>query len=133
MRQKKPAKKPVRSKLVKKLDVIFSQYIRNKYANKRGMVKCFTCDREYEVKNIQNGHFMSRKNYATRWHEDNCRPQCYGCNVMQQGQQYVFAMKLGKEKADEMYQLSKETVKFSNYELEEMIEYYQKELKKLLK
>lgn len=132
MRQKKPAKKPVRSKLVKKLDVIFSQYIRNKYANKRGMVKCFTCDREYPIKNIQNGHFMSRKHYSTRWHEDNCRPQCYGCNVMQGGQQYIFAMKLGKELSDEMYQLSREIVKFSNYDLEQMIEYYQKELKKLL-
>jgi hypothetical protein len=132
MKQKKPAKKPVRSKLVRKLDVIFSQYIRNKYANKKGMVKCFTCDREYPVKNIQNGHFMSRKHYSTRWHEDNCRPQCYSCNVMQGGQQYIFAMKLGKELSDEMYQLSREIVKFSNYELEEMIEYYQKELKKLL-
>jgi len=51
---------------------------------------------------------------------------------MQQGQQYIFAMKLGKELSDEMYQLSRETVKFSNYDLEQMIEYYQKELKKLL-
>ena len=51
---------------------------------------------------------------------------------MQGGQQYIFSMKLGKELSDEMYQISREIVKFSNYELEEMIEYYQKELKKLL-
>lgn len=127
------AKKPVRSKLVKKLDIIFSQYVRNKHANKRGMVKCFTCDREYPVKNIQNGHFMSRKNYASRWVEDNCRPQCYGCNVMKQGMQYEFGKRLEKETAEKMYQLSKTTVKFSNDELEDMIKHYEKELKKVVK
>lgn len=125
------AKKPVRSKLVKKLDVIFSKYIRNKNADKRGFVKCFTCDRKYPVKNIQNGHFMSRKNYSTRWIEENCAPQCYGCNVMQQGKQYEFAKRLGEETAERMYRLSKETVKYSNYDLEQMIEHYEKELKKM--
>jgi hypothetical protein len=52
---------------------------------------------------------MSRARYATRWHEDNCRPQCYGCNVMQQGRQYDFGLNLDREReglADEMHQLS---------------------------
>ena len=127
------AKKPIRSRLVKKLDIIFSQYVRNKYANKQGIVKCFTCDREYPVKKIQNGHFMSRKNYATRWDENNCRPQCYGCNVMKQGMQYEYGKRLGKETAEQMYLLSKTTVKISNDELEDMISHYEKELKKVLK
>ena len=34
---------------------------------------------------------MSRKSYSTRWDEENCAPQCYGCNVMQQGQQFLFS------------------------------------------
>lgn len=125
------SKKPVKSKLVKKLDIIFSQYVRNKYADNKGMVKCFTCDREYPVKNIQNGHFMSRQHMATRWHLDNCRPQCYGCNVMQQGKAYEFSKRLGKRKAEKMYHLSKTIVKFSVDDLQDMIEHYQKELKKM--
>ena len=121
-------KKPSRKNIVKRLDSIFSKYIRNKYADKKGMVKCFTCDREYPIKSIQNGHFMSRKNYATRWDEDNCRPQCYGCNVMKQGMQYEFGKRLGKEKAEEMYLLSKKTVKLSDYELLEMLDHYKEQL-----
>lgn len=125
-------KKPSRKNIVKRLDSIFSKYIRQKYA-KNGVVKCFTCDREYPIKSIQNGHFMSRKNYATRWDEDNCRPQCYGCNVMQQGQQYIFAQRLGKEKAEQMYLLSKKTVKFSNDDLLDMLEEYKEKLELLTK
>ena len=125
------SKKPIKSKLVKKLDIIFSQYIRNKYANKQGMVKCFTCDRVYPVKNIQNGHFMSRKHMSTRWQEDNCRPQFYSCNIMKQGMQYEMGKRLGKKTAEKMYMLSKEIVKFSVDDLQEMIEHYQKELKKM--
>jgi len=121
-----------RSKIVKKLDIVFSKYIRSKYANKRGIVKCFTCDREYPIKNIQNGHFMSRKNYATRWEEDNCRPQCYGCNVMKQGMQYEYGKRLGKKTAEKMYKLSKTTLKISSDELLEKIKYYENELKMLL-
>ena len=131
MKQKKPAKKPVRSKLVKKLDVIFSQYIRNKYANKRGMVKCFTCDREYEVKNIQNGHFQSRRSYATRWEEDNCRPQCLKCNMYDQGRQYEFGLKLGQQLAEEMYIKSQQIIKFTSDELIEKIDHYSSEVKRM--
>lgn len=120
-------KKLNRSKLVKELDSVFSKYIRHKYSNKNGIVKCFTCDREYPIKKIQNGHFMSRKNYATRWEEDNCRPQCYGCNVMKQGMQYEFGKRLGDEVSEKMNLLSKTTIKISNYELEEMIDHYKKE------
>ncbi len=35
--------KPSRSKIVKKLDAIFSQYIRLKDADHNGDVSCFTC------------------------------------------------------------------------------------------
>ena len=75
---------------------------------------------------------MSRARYATRWHEDNCRPQCYGCNVMQQGRQYDFGLNLDREReglAEEMHQLSLTTVKFATWELEEMLQDYKNKLK----
>ena len=78
---------------------------------------------------------MSRARYATRWHEDNCRPQCYGCNVMQQGRQYDFAINLNREQeglADEMHQLSLSTVKYATYELQDKIAYYKEKVKGLI-
>jgi len=77
---------------------------------------------------MQCGHFMSRRHYSTRWLDTNARPQCYGCNVHSQGRNYEFALNLNKEYgydiAQELLQLSRETVKFSNPDLLEKIEYY---------
>ena len=123
-----------RSKIVKDLDAVFSRYIRLRAANLDGFVECYTCGRSYHWKKIQCGHFMSRARYATRWNEDNCRPQCYGCNVMQQGRQYDFGLNLDREReglAEEMHQLSLTTVKLATWELEEMLQEYREKVKSL--
>ena len=65
--------KPSRSKIVKKLDAIFSQYIRLKDADHKGDVTCFTCGKvSHYKKGIQNGHFQSRRFMSTRYDEKNC-------------------------------------------------------------
>lgn len=124
-----------RSKIVKKLDAVFSKYVRNYYSDESGNVECVTCGRTYPIAKIQNGHFISRKNYSTRWLFENCAPQCYGCNVMQQGQQFLFSKwidsKYGEGKAEELLAESRKTVKFSNDELTDMIEYYNSKLNQL--
>lgn len=128
----KNSKKPTRSKLVKKLDVIFSQYIRLKYADKNGMVKCFTCDSVFHWKKIQNGHFRSRRYYATRWQEDNCRPQCIRCNMFDSGRSWEFGQHLGENLSNKMFMLSQQTVKFTNDELIEMIDSYNLKVKEFI-
>lgn len=124
-------RKPSRKTLVKKLDTIFSKYIRAKGADKYGICTCVTCNRKYPIKNIQAGHFMSRRHYSTRWDELNCYPQCYGCNVMQQGQIYKFSLYLGKELSESLYLQSQKVVKFSNDDLLEMIDDYAEKLESL--
>jgi hypothetical protein len=121
-------KAKTKSQLVKDLDAVFSKYIR--YSNaKNGYCTCITCDREYEVKKIHCGHFMSRQYMSTRWDERNVSPQCYGCNVMQQGKQFEFSLKIGKELSEELYLLSKQTKKWSLDEIKDMIEQYKDKLK----
>ena len=122
MKSKKP-----KSKLVKELDVLFSQYIRLSNSID-GFCNCVTCGRVYEWKKIQAGHFISRQHYSVRWDERNVKPQCYGCNVMQQGRQYEFSKYLGEELSNELYLLSKQTRKFTENELEEMIQDYKSRL-----
>tara|TARA_B100000768_G_scaffold127656_1_gene118307 strand:+ start:414 stop:818 length:405 start_codon:yes stop_codon:yes gene_type:complete len=121
--------KLTRSKIVKKLDAIFSQYIRLKDADHNGNVTCFTCGKvEHYKKGMQCGHFQSRKHYATRWLELNVAVQCAGCNVFRYGEQFLFSKNLdkkyGKGTAEKLYIKSKDTVKFSNDELLNMIEHY---------
>lgn len=117
------AKKPSRKLLVKKLDAIFSEYIRRRYA-KNEIATCVTCGKKDHWKKLQAGHFMSRKHYSTRWDEDNVEVQCSACNVFRYGEQYLFAKYLGNEKADMLLAKSRETVKFSDPELQEMIDIY---------
>jgi len=124
-----PSKKVSRSKLVKKLDTVFSQYIRLKDADNE-IATCFTCGKKEHWKKLQNGHFQSRKHYATRWDEQNCQVQCAGCNVFRYGEQFLFAKYLDERfyagLSDELYIKSKQIVKFTNSEIEDMILKYKK-------
>lgn len=129
------AKKVSRKRLIEKLDKIFSQYIRLREA-KNGTTQCFTCGKIDSWKSLQNGHFMSRKHYSTRWDEVNCQVQCSGCNVFRYGEQYIFSknldQKYGVGTADAMLQKSREVYKIDNIELEERIKYYEDLVNKLL-
>jgi hypothetical protein len=123
-------KKPTRKTLITKLDNVFSEYIRRRYA-KNEIATCVTCGKKDHWKKLQAGHFMSRKHYATRWDEDNVEVQCSACNVFRYGEQYLFAKYLGTEKADMLLAKSRETVKFSDWEIQEMIELYKNKIKDL--
>jgi hypothetical protein len=116
-----------RSKIVKKLDRVFSLYIRNRHS-KNGKAECFTCGKIDEVSRLHAGHFMSRKHYATRWDEVNVQVQCPKCNLFGQGEQYMFGLhldiKYGKGTAEALQQKARNTVKLSNDDLNELIEKY---------
>ena len=131
-----PSKKVSRSKLVKKLDAVFSQYIRLK-DSVGGYATCFTCGKKDHWKKLQNGHFQSRKHYATRWDEQNCQVQCAGCNVFLYGEQFLFAKYLDERfyagLSDELYFKSKQIVKFSNLDIELLITKYKDIVKDLNK
>jgi hypothetical protein len=122
------AKKPTKSKLVKKLDAVFSLFVRMSNADHKGFCECITCGRKYHYKEIQAGHFMSRKHYSTRWDEDNVKPQCKGCNIFGQGEQYRYSVYLGKETSDRLLERSREIQKFTIGDIEEMILKYQEKL-----
>lgn len=127
-------KKPTRSKLVKKLDILFSQFVRLSNADKNGYCTCVTCGKKGHWKDgsMQAGHFMSRKHYNTRWDVRNVKPQCVGCNMFKSGEQYKYSIYLGSELSKELYLQSNKIVKFSNDELQEMIDRYSTELKRLV-
>ena len=127
-------KKLTRSKLVKKLDAVFSQYIRLSASDKDGNCTCVTCGKvaHWKGEGQQSGHFQSRRHYATRWDEDNVKVQCSSCNVFRYGEQYKFSLYLGKKLSQELLDKSRIITKFTSAELEEMVEHYSKEVKNLI-
>ena len=79
---------------------------------------------------MQCGHFQSRKHYATRWLENECSGAMRWMQyVYKAGEQYLIWSKYLDEKygdgtAEELYIKSKETVKYSTDELQDMIKHY---------
>ena len=116
-------RKSTRKTLIKKLDTIFSIYIRRKNSVNE-IAQCITCGKKDHWKKMQNGHFMSRKHYATRWDEDNVEVQCMGCNVYRYGEQYLFAKHLGEDKADELLVKSRQIKNFTDADLLDLIYLY---------
>lgn len=109
----------------KELDKVFSQYIRRKYS-KDGMVSCYTCSTIKPISEMQNGHWIPRNNLATRFSEENCRPQCVGCNMFNKGRPDVFAVNLIKEGID-IVQMQQSRYKIFKVDInwyKEKIEYY---------
>ena len=122
------AKKLTRSKLVKKLDTVFSQYIRLK-DSKDGIGTCVTCGKQDHIKRLQAGHFQSRKHYSTRWDERNVKIQCSACNVFRYGEQFKFSLYLGDNLSKQLLADSRVIRKFTDIELQEMIQHYSDKLK----
>jgi len=102
-----------------------------KQADWRGYGSCVTCGVVLPWKSLQAGHFISRKHYATRWNEENVQVQCVACNVYRYGEQYLFGVYLGEDKSQELLQLSREVVKFSNIDLEIKINYFKRKIDEL--
>ena len=123
-------------KLIKELDAWFSRYIRLKYSDSRGYCRCISCGKVYFWKEIQNGHYMSRRYMSTRFSEDNCRPQGVECNIFNQGAIQMYRRALIKEIGEQRVDLievraKQESKNWSLFELQELIEFYKKEVERL--
>jgi len=126
------------SKLKKELDKWFSLYIRLRDATDEGLCQCFTCGKVSHYKTgMQNGHFQSRSFLSTRFDEENCQPQCVGCNMFKQGEQYKFALaldaKYGEGTAEELQFKARQTIKLSRVDYEDKISYYKSLVENLKK
>lgn len=122
---KTKVKKPTRTQLIKSLDKVFSIFIRQ-----RDKGVCFTCGKKDDPKYMQNGHYVSRGKFATRWDERNCHCQCVRCNIFLGGNYPIYSEKLikkyGYEVIRELNRLGQTIAKHTTKDLEEKIEHYKK-------
>lgn len=129
---KKKKKTESRGQLVRRLDNIFSIYIRTKDAA-NGEARCVTCGAVKHWKQLQNGHYESRGKFPTRWDEENCHVQCYACNVAMKGNYTSYARFMiatyGADKLDELHIKATSGTKITTPEIRELIEYYKMKVK----
>ena len=125
MKKLKKKKLKTITQLKKKLDTVFSIYVRSTAADQYGHAQCYTCGVRKPWKELQCGHFIRRSRLFTRWEPKNCRVQCARCNVFMSGNYEEFADRLLNEDVENWKWLmwSKGmTWKFTREELEEMIQ-----------
>ena len=118
-------RKPSLAALRRKLDNVFSRYIRRRDGGSNAIGTCITCNKRAL---LQAGHFIPRQHRVTRWHPDNVHGQCAYCNCWGHGEQaaYYLALvkKIGQAKVDELMRLKRTTVKHTRQDLEELIRKY---------
>lgn len=117
-----------RSGLIRKVDKLFSRYIRQKYAI-GGWVDCVTCGKRMPWEESQSGHWIKRGHAAVRWDERNVYPQCPGCNLYANGRQDEMALHIlrihGPETVEELMRLKHTEKRWRIPELRELLEKYQ--------
>lgn len=126
------------SKTMKLADTYFSRYIRLKYSH-NGKCTCYTCGSLRDVTDIDNGHFQKREHQATRYHEDNCRPQCKTCNgdIKHNGKQIEFrenlVREIGEDNVQEIEQLARSVFKTNYKHFKDLADYYREKVNELQK
>jgi len=117
----------------------FSKYIRLRDALKTtgdiNFCKCFTCGRIESVKNMDAGHFVSRRFNSTLFDERNVHAQCTHCNTFLGGNQLEYRRQLIKlygEGIDiEIEDKASELKKYTIPELKELMEELKKRILRL--
>lgn len=115
---------------------LLQKLVRLKAADDNGMVSCVTCGVWRHWKDMQGGHFIGRR--STKWKlvEENCHPQCVGCNgfLMNHGngkQIYTAWMidMYGRELVDHMLATCGETKKYTRSEVAEIVADFKAQIK----
>jgi 5-methylcytosine-specific restriction endonuclease McrA len=71
-----------RSRLIKKLDALFSRRIKERDGH-----TCQRCGKQHEEKSrgLHNSHFWKRGYMGTRWEPLNCKALCFSCHRRWEG------------------------------------------------
>jgi len=127
MPRKSKTQKSPRQQAIEKLDSVFSKYIRLRDCDWNWIVECPLCWKRMPRKESQNMHFIKRWILRYRFDETNCHAWCMRCNVILDWNYMLYTHRMIKtywfEKIDAMIN-DKSVYKIKTYELEEMIENY---------
>lgn len=127
----KKKKQPTLPALTRKLDAIFSRYVRMKGADEGGTVACVTCGKLMHWQESHAAHFVSRRHMALRWSESppNVHVCCPRCNVFEAGALEEYSRFIldtyGRETFDDLLRMKRTTKKWTRDELAQMIQKYQ--------
>jgi hypothetical protein len=132
--------KPTVTSAKKKAWNSFSRYIRTRdcirFTGDPDKGKCVTCNRPYDYKQLQAGHFIAGRTNSVLFDEEAVYSQCYGCNVGRGGAhvEYFIFMEneVGREKIDELRRKRHQNLKYKLFDYERIRDEYDAKYEALL-
>lgn len=128
---RKPSLKSLKAKAWK----YFSEWVRRRYADKRGFVICVSCGAKTHWTTANSGHFLHGHSKPTFLDIRNVHVQCIRCNLYLSGNLVEYAAfmknKYGWETIDALRELSHQVVKMDRSYYESIIEEYKGKLEGL--
>lgn len=120
---------------VKKLDKVFSAYIRLRDVIPSGVFRCISCGQIKRFEQGDCGHYHSRVHMATRWEPDNAHCECRACNRASAdhliGYRRNLVEKIGLDRMNRLEMMAKSQKHWLDFELQEKIVYFTQEVKRL--
>lgn len=120
---------------IRKLDEVFSKFIRARDTNHDGTFVCCSCSRVLPYEQADAGHFINRRFMSLRWDERNVHAQCRSCNRFSEGNSVGYfrfmQRKYGDEVIDLLQAMKNQSQKWSDFELELLIKEYKQKLSDL--
>lgn len=121
--------------LKRKLDEIFSVYIRLRDSDENGYCRCISCGKIEHWKDVDCGHFVNRSHMGTRYSEKNCNAQCRSCNRFDEGNNIGYTRGLIRKYGIGVISLLEAQKhsfsKMTSFDYEVMINHYKEEIKRL--
>ena len=134
---KKKMRTPSLATLTRKLDEVFSLYVRMRDSKpyNHEYFKCISCGQVKPFEQMDAGHFIGRTHKSTRWDEDNVNGECRACNRMSADHilyyQRNLEQKIGRDRVDLLLVKGKQTKKWSVWELEQLVKYYKQKIEEM--
>ena len=127
---------PEKRILKKKLWKVFSEYIRRRDADWKGMVACCSCGKVDHWKNRDAGHYRPKTEGTCMYFEEkNVHAQCRGCNSFRRGNLANYSLYLirryGSGILEELEWKSKQKCDLSQLDYLRLIEEYKEKIQKL--
>lgn len=119
-------KKKTIAALLNDAAVLVQKLVRIKAAQVEGeSIRCVTCGITKHWKEMQGGHFISRRFTKYKLAEENVHPQCPACNGPRQGNYQAYTLYMidmyGRDAVEEMLATKSQTVKYNRAEIEDII------------
>jgi len=114
---------------------IFNQYIRLSNTDDHGYGKCISCGKIKGYPDLDAGHFVNCKHLSLKFSETNVNVQCISCNRFDEGNVSGYTLglitKYGHGIIEKLHMAKYKNVKYTEFEINVMIDNYRRLSKKL--